>query len=125
MELLASILGSCTFTWFLSSNKGRQITEHNMGRAILGGMGMFIAIAGYAANQRSFAMFIDMSGWFILVYLPVLAWSIWDAIDKDADKDKQHKQELVKKDLDHYSVKRAGMTDEEIIDEFACDHDPI
>lgn len=104
MELLASFLGACVFTFAISFGVGKRLTEHPAGRPILGALGFLIVIAGYSYSRQDFALFTDLVMWFSIVCSPVLVGGAIGSLFQHEQSEVQHKSALENKELEHYSV---------------------
>lgn len=117
MELLASFLGACVFTFAISFGVGKRLTEHPAGRPILGALGFLIVIAGYSYSRYDFELFTDLVMWFSIVCSPVLVGGAISSLFQHEQSEVQHKSALENKDLDYYSVKSPRVftgTDDEL-----------
>lgn len=92
IELVVSILLGCLFTALISFGYGKQMTQSETGRPILGAIGFLIVIAGYSWHRHDFQLFTELAMWFIAVCFPVwLVGTINGEREKHGLRLEQHK----------------------------------
>lgn len=92
MELAISVLVAIIFTGAISFGYGKRMTESAAGRPVLGAIGFLIVIAGYSWSKHDFALFTELTMWFIVCCFPVLlVGTINGEREKHALRLEQHK----------------------------------